>query len=99
MHLDLPWLQTGLERERLGGAQLGHPGLHVLTGDADEVGAVVAAQAVGVEFVEQVTGLARVRPFADHGLVAEGEPDEHVELFGVLAARRGGQQPAVGDAG
>ena len=26
------------------------------------------------------------------------EPDEHVEVLGALAARRGGQQPAVGDA-
>jgi hypothetical protein len=72
---------VGFERERLGGADVGHPGLHVLAGDAYEVRAVVDAQAVGVELVEQVAGLARVEPFADHRLVAEREPDDHVELF------------------
>ena len=82
---------VGFERERLGGADLGHPGLHVLAGDAHEVRAVVDAQPVRVELVEQVAGLARVESFADHGLVAEREPDEHVELLGVLAARGGGQ--------
>ena len=87
---------VGFEREWLGGSHFGHPGLHVLAGDAHEVGAVVDPEAVGVEFVEQVAGLARVEPFADHRLVAEREPDEHVELFGVLAAGGGGQQPAVG---
>ena len=40
--------RVGLERERLRGAHLGHPGLHVLAGDAHEVRAVVDAQAVGV---------------------------------------------------
>ena len=90
--------RVGLERERLGGPDLGHPGLHVLAGDAHQVRAVVDAQAVRVELVEQVAGLARVEPLADHRLVAEREPDEHVEVLGALAARGGGQQPAVGDA-
>jgi hypothetical protein len=72
---------VGFERERLRGADLGHPGVHVLAGDAHEVRAVVDAQAVGVELVEQIAGLARVQPFADHRLVAEREPDERVELL------------------
>ena len=29
--------------------------------------------------------------------IADREPDEHVEVLGALAARRRGQQPAVGD--
>ena len=33
----------------------------------------------------------------DHRLVAEREPDEHVEVLGALAARGGGQKPAVRD--
>ena len=72
---------VGFERERLGGADLGHPGLHVLAGDAHEVRAVVDAQAVGGEFVEQVAGVAGVGAFADHGVVAQCESDEHVEGF------------------
>ena len=88
--------RVGIDRERLGGAHVGHPGGHVLAGDADEVRAVVDAQPVRVDLVEQVAGLARVEPLADHRLVADGEADEHVEVLGGLAARRGGQQPAVG---
>ena len=69
-------------RERLRGPHLGHPGGEVLARDAHEVRAVVDAQAVGVELVHQVAGLARVQPLADHRLVAEREPDEHVEVLG-----------------
>ena len=87
---------VGLDRQRLGGAHVGHPGRHVLARDADEVRAVVDAQPVGVDLVEQVAGLARVEPLADHRLVADGQADEHVEVLGALAARRGRQQPAVG---
>ena len=58
---------VGFEGEWLGGADLGHPGLHVLAGDAHEVRAVVDAQPVGGEFVEQVAGVAGVDAFADHG--------------------------------
>jgi len=87
---------VGLEREWLGGADLGHPGLHVLAGDAHEVRAVVDAQAVGVDLVHQVAGLARVQPLADHRPVADREADEHVEVLGGLTARGGGQKPAVG---
>ena len=88
---------VGVERERLRGPDLGHPGLHVPSGDADEVRTVVDAQAVGVDLVHQVAGLARVQPLGDHRLVADREPDEHVEVLGRLAARRRGQEPAVGD--
>ena len=88
--------RVGLDRERLGGAHVGHPGRHVLAGDADEVRAVVDAQPVRVDLVEQVAGLARVEALADHRLVADGQADEHVEVLGALAARRGRQQPAVG---
>ena len=59
-----------VERERLRGADLGHPRLHVPAGDADEVRAVVDAQAVGVDLVHQVTGLAGVQPLGDHRLIA-----------------------------
>ena len=40
---------VGFDGERLGGADVGHPGLHVLAGDAHEVRAVVDAQPVRVE--------------------------------------------------
>ena len=49
-----------------------------------------------MDLVHEIAGLARVEPLADHRPVADGEPDEHVEVLGALAARRGGQQPAVG---
>ena len=89
---------VAVERDRLGGPDLRHPLLHVLAGDAHEVRPVVDAQAVRVDLVHQVAGLARVQPLVDHRFVAEREPDEHVERLGALAARGGGQQPAVGDA-
>ena len=88
---------VGLDRQRLGGPHVGHPGGHVLARDADEVRAVVDAQPVRVDLVHEVAGLARVEPLADHRLVADGQADEHVEVLGALAARRGGEQPAVGD--
>ena len=88
---------VGVERERLRGSDLGHPRLHVASGDAHQVRAVVDAQAVGVDLVHQIAGLAGVEPLADHRPVADRESDEHVEVLGALAARGGGQQPAVGD--
>ena len=89
--------RVGVERERLRRADLGHPGLHVGAGDPDEVWAVVDPEPVGVDLVHQVAGLARVEPLGDHRLVPDCEPDEHVEVLGALAARGGGQEPAVGD--
>ena len=89
--------RVGVERERLRGPDFGHPRLHVAAGDADEVWAIVDAQAVGVDLVHQVARLARVEPLADHRLVADREPDEHVEVLGGLPARGRGQEPAVGD--
>jgi hypothetical protein len=88
---------VGVERERLRGPHLGHPRLHVAAGDADEVGAVVDPEAVRVDLVHQVAGLAGAQPLGDHRLVADCEPDEHVEVLGGLPARRRGQKPAVGD--
>jgi hypothetical protein len=42
-----------------------------------------------VDLVHQVAGLARVEPLADHRLVADCPSDEHIEVLGALAARRG----------
>ncbi len=66
-------------------------------GDADEVLAVVDPQPASVDLVHQIAGLSGVQPLADHRLVADRQADEHVEVLGALAARRRGQQPAVGD--
>ena len=55
---------VGVERERLRGAHLRHPGLHVLAGDPDQVRAVVDAQPVGVDLVHQIAGLAGVQSLA-----------------------------------
>ena len=89
--------RVGVERERLRGSDLRHPRLHVAAGDAHQVRAVVDPQAVGVDLVHQVTGLAGVEPLGDHRLIADRKADEHVEVLGALAARRRGQEPAVGD--
>jgi hypothetical protein len=59
---------------------------------------VVDPQAVGVDLIHQVAGLAGVQSLADHRAVAHSQSDEDVEVLGALAARRGGQQPAVGHA-
>ena len=88
---------VGVERERLRGPDLGHPRLHVPSGDADEVRTVVDAQPVGVDLVHEIAGLARVQPLGDHRLVADREAHEHVEVLGRLPARRRGQEPAVGN--
>jgi len=67
---------VGVDRQGFGGPHVGHPGVHVLAGDADEVRPVVDAQSVGVDLVHQVSGLAGVQPLGDHRLVADREPDE-----------------------
>ena len=59
--------------------------------------AVVDAQPVGVDLVHQIAALAGVQPLGDHRLVADREPDQHVEMLGALASRGGGQKPAVRD--
>ena len=58
-------------------------------------GSVVDAQPVGVDLVHQIAALAGVEPLGDHRLVADREPDQHVEVLGALASRGGGQKPAV----
>ena len=59
--------------------------------------AVVDAQAVGVDLVHQIAGLAGIQPLGDHRLIAHRKADEDVKVLGALAARRRGQKPAVGD--
>ena len=88
---------VGVDRQGFGGPDVGHPGLHVLAGDAHEVRAVVDAQPVGVDLVHQIAALAGVQPLGDHRLIADREPDQHVEMLGALASRGGGQEPAVRD--
>jgi hypothetical protein len=46
---------------------------------------------VGVDLVHQITAFAGVQPLGDHRLVADREPDQHVEMLGALASRGGGQ--------
>ena len=58
--------------------------------------AVVDAQPVGVELVEQVAGVARVHPLADHGPIAERQPDEDpVDAADERRGVRGALGPAV----
>jgi len=48
---------VGVDRQRLRGPDVGHPGVHVLAGDADEVRAVVDAQPVRADLVHQIPRL------------------------------------------
>ena len=59
------------------------------------MGSVVDAEPVGVDLVHEIAALAGVEPLGDHRLVADREPDQHVEVLGALASRGGGQKPAV----
>jgi hypothetical protein len=59
--------------------------------------AVVDPQPVRVDLVHQIARLPRVEALGDHRLIADCEADELIEVPGALAARRRGQEPAVGD--